>query len=78
MSNETVVIEGRSRDNATLLIAAAREIGVDETLIRTTTSGYIVPKEVAEVAFPDKAEDKPAPRKRAAKKTASAKSEPKE
>lgn len=68
---ETVEIKGRSRDNATLLIAAARKIGVDETLIRTTTSGYVVPKEVAEEAFPT--EKKAPAKKAAAKKTTSAK-----
>lgn len=65
-----VIIEGRSKDNAILLIAAAREIGADETLVRTTTSGYIVPEEIAAAAFPtEKAEEKAPAKKAVAKKT---------
>jgi hypothetical protein len=40
-------IEGRSAEKARELIEKAKEAGVDPSLIRTTSSGYIVPEELA-------------------------------
>lgn len=67
----TVEIVGRSRDNAILLIAAARELGLDETEIRTTSGGYLVPDAIAEHAFPTEAPKKAPAKKTTAKKAAS-------
>lgn len=41
-------IYGHSSDLARAVCAAAKEIGVDVTLIRTTDSGFIMPDEVAD------------------------------
>ena len=63
-----VQIEGRSADKATLLLAAAEELGLDASVVRTTSGGYIVPEDVADEA--GLSEDKPKPvKKTAAKKT---------
>lgn len=71
MSDEFV--GGRSADTAVLLLAAAEELGLDPSVVRTTSDGYLVPAEVAKKVGGD-SEEKPARRtakKTAAKKTAS-------
>lgn len=67
-----VEIEGRSRDTAVLLLAAAEDLGLDPSVVRTTTNGYVVPEEVAKKADGG---DK-APAKKAAAKKAPAKKTP--
>lgn len=65
-----VEIEGRGSDKAILLLAAAKDLGLDpKVVVRTTSTGYIVPEEVAKQA------EKPteSPKKEAAKKTAAKK-----
>lgn len=42
-------VPGRSKETARQLLAAAREAGVDEGVVRTSDDGYIVPKEVLDV-----------------------------
>ena len=63
-----------NRDNAVLLLAAARELELDTGVVRTTSQGhFLVPQEVADKAGPgDDTEPKPA-KKTAAKKTAAKK-----
>jgi hypothetical protein len=39
-------IQGRSPEKARELLAAAEEAGIDTALVRTTSDGYIVPKEL--------------------------------
>lgn len=73
-----VVIEGRSRDNAVLLLAAAKDLDLDPSVaVRTTTNGYLVPEEVANQAGlgeeKPKAEASEAPAKKAPAKKAAAK-----
>jgi topoisomerase IA-like protein len=69
-----VEIEGRSRDNAILLLAAAEELDLDVSVVRTTTNGYIVPEEVAnEAGLGEEKPKKTAAKKTAAKKTAAKK-----
>jgi topoisomerase IA-like protein len=63
-----VEIEGRSRDQAILLLAAAEDLGLDASVVRTTTTGYLVPEEVAKQAESGSKEKAPA-KKAAAKKT---------
>ena len=63
-----VQIEGRSAEKATLLLAAVEELGLDASVVRTTSGGYVVPEDVADAA--GLGEDKPAlAKKTAAKKT---------
>lgn len=66
-----VEIQGRSRDNAVLLLAAAEDLNLDAGVVRTTTNGYLVPEEVANQA--GLGEEKPKPAKKAAAKKAPAK-----
>jgi DNA topoisomerase-1 len=80
-----VEVEGRGRDKAVLLLAAAEDLGLDASVVRTSTNGYLVPEEVAKAAFEEKkpakkttAAKKTAARKTAAKKTAAKKTAPKE
>jgi len=49
MTEETYVeVSGRSREKAQEVLAAARAVGVDTKLVRTTLQGYSVPEEVAQ------------------------------
>jgi hypothetical protein len=61
-----VQIEGRSADKATLLLAAAEDLGLDAGVVRTTSGGYLVPEDVADKAGLSEGEK---PKKTAAKKT---------
>lgn len=63
-----VQIKGRSAEKATLLLAAVEELGLDVSVVRTTSSGYIVPEDVADEAGLSDGEAKPA-KKAPAKKT---------
>lgn len=56
-SGETF-INGRGRDTARALLAAAESLGLDPSIVvRTTSAGYIVPDAVADAAAtPDPAE----------------------
>lgn len=42
------LIEGRSSKTARALLEAAQKADVDVTLVRTTSTGYLVPVQVAE------------------------------
>lgn len=47
MSNVPTAFFGpRSKENARRLLALADELGVDQTLIRTTAGGYLIPDEI--------------------------------
>lgn len=73
-----VQIEGRSRDTAILLLAAAEDLGLDASVVRTTTTGYIVPEDVAKAYEGEEPAAKKAPAKKtAAKKTTAKKAAPK-
>lgn len=39
-------VQGRDRDTARALLAAARELDLDTLVVRTTGHGFIVPNEV--------------------------------
>lgn len=67
-----VLIEGRSSESATLLLAAAEDLDLDAAVVRTTSRGYLVPQEVADKAGLGEGESAPA-KKTAAKKTAAKK-----
>lgn len=47
--NENVFIEGRSRDKAIALLAAAKEAGHPLDVVRTTRNGYTAPADVAKI-----------------------------
>lgn len=49
MSN-VVEIKGLGLDAATLLLAAAEDLGVDVAEVRTTSDSFLVPQEVADKA----------------------------
>jgi hypothetical protein len=49
--SDNIRVHGLHSDNAILLLAAAEELGLDASVVRTsTTGGFDVPKEVAEKA----------------------------
>lgn len=82
-----VLIEGRSKEQAILLLAAAEDLGLDASVVRTTHKGYLVPEKVAkqvesgseeEKAPAKKAVAKAPAKKSAAKKAAAKKTAPKE
>lgn len=54
-------------DNATLLLAAAEELGLDPHVVATTEGAFLVPQDVYDKAFGE-------PKKAPAKKTAAKKS----
>lgn len=73
-------VAGRSRENAILLLAATKDLGLSPQVVRTTTNGYLVPEQVAKQAFgkPEKkAEPKPAPKVEESAESASAEEAPK-
>lgn len=62
---DRINVHGVTSDNATLLLAAAEELGMDASVVRTTTTGYFtVPAEVAAKAGFD---ENGMPKSRAAK-----------
>ena len=71
MSDVTVEYGDNRQETAILLLAAAEELGVDQSSIRTTRDGYVVSEEVRDKAF-GSGEKKPA-KKAAAKKSAAKK-----
>lgn len=64
-----IVIDGRDQDKAVLLLAAAADLDLDASVVRTTSKGYVVPDEVAKKAGLVK---KAPAKKTAAKKAAEA------
>lgn len=61
-----VKVEGLTSDNAILLLAAAEELKLSPSVVRTTTEGYfLAPQAVVDKAGlnPDKAAKKTAPKK---------------
>ena len=49
-----VPFDDKSADNATLLLAAAEDLGLDAEVVRTTAGSFVVPQEVHDKAFPPK------------------------
>jgi len=47
---ENVLVKDVSPDNATLLLAAAEELGLDQSVVATSGDGFVVPAEVAQKA----------------------------
>jgi hypothetical protein len=73
-------VGGRSRDTATLLLAAVEDLGLDPSVVRTTSKGYYAPEEVAKKAGLDVvesenavADEDAAPAKKTTTKKAAAK-----
>ena len=55
MSDEVEVPFGdKPSDQATLLLAAAEDLGLDPGVVRTTEGGFSVPQDVHDKAFPPK------------------------
>lgn len=89
MGDEVVPFGDDASQTATLLLAAAEDLGLDQRVVGTVEGGFLVPTMVKEHAFPDesaehsepepepekKAPAKKAPAKKAAKKTAAKKKE---
>jgi len=48
MTDEVYVV-GRSRENARRLLAIARDLDLETSVVRTTDGGYLVPEDVAAV-----------------------------
>lgn len=53
MSKNVKVPYGKGAENATLLLAAAEEMDMDPSVVRTTSYGFEVPEEVAKKAGVD-------------------------
>lgn len=51
MSEVEVPYEGKAAEKATLLLAAAEELGVGQEVIKTRTGMFVAPAEVVEKAF---------------------------
>jgi hypothetical protein len=51
-------------ETATLLLAAAEELGLDQGVVGTVEGGFLVPSEVNDKAFPPKAAKKTAAKKK--------------
>lgn len=53
MSDETVEIaySANNQETAVLLLAAAEELDMDQSVVRTSEGKFVVPKEVADKAF---------------------------
>lgn len=50
MSKEVTVEGGLTRESAVLLLAACEELGVERSVVRTTTRGFVAPKDVVKKA----------------------------
>lgn len=51
MSNVEVPFEGKSYEKAVLLLAAAEELGLDPSVVQTSSGMFLVPEEVEKKAF---------------------------
>lgn len=68
--SDTISVAGLTGDNAVLLLAAAEELGLDASVVQTTSYGHFnVPAEVADKAGFDKDGN---PKSKAAKEAAAA------
>lgn len=54
MSDEVEVPFDNPSDQATLLLAAAEDLGLDPDVVRTYEGGFLVPKKVKDKAYPPK------------------------
>lgn len=55
MSDEVdVPFDDKPGDQATLLLAAAEELKLDQSVVKTYEGGFLVPKEVHDKAYPPK------------------------
>lgn len=60
-------------EQAVLLLAAAEELGLEQSVVRTGSRVFVVPEEVRDKAFSTEPEEKKAPAKKAPAKKAAAK-----
>lgn len=49
--SDSVFIAGRGKDNAVLLLDAAKKLKLEVGVVRSTSDGYQVPRAVADKAF---------------------------
>lgn len=68
-----VPFEDNPTDQAVLLLAAAQELGLEQSVVQTGSRVFIVPEEVRDKAFSTEPEKKNAPAKKAPAKKAAAK-----
>ena len=54
MSDQVEVPFDKPGDQATLLLAAAEDLGLDPDVVRTSEGGFLVPKKVHDKAYPPK------------------------
>jgi hypothetical protein len=59
-----VPFDKKPSDQATLLLAAAEELGLDPSVVQTYEGGFLVPQEVYDTAYPP-------PKKKSKKKSES-------
>lgn len=65
--SETTKVNGLSADNATLLLAAAEDLGLDPSVVKVSQGQFIAPTEVVEKAGLLQDEDKPKTGRRTAR-----------
>lgn len=78
MSDVEIPFGENNRDTAVLLLAAADDLGLDRSVVRTKNGAFVVPEEVNEQAFGKQKTEpaKKAPAKKAATKKTAAKKAP--
>lgn len=76
MSDVEIPFGENNRDTAVLLLAAADDLGLDRSVVRTKNGAFVVPEEVNEQAFGKPEPAKKAPAKKAATKKTAAKKAP--
>ena len=54
MSEQVEIPFDKPSDQATLLLAAAEELGLDPSVVQTSEGGFRVPQEVNDKAYPPK------------------------
>lgn len=59
--DEYVTVDGRDRDSAVLLLAAAEDLGLDQEVVLTTSEGFRVPASVRDKAFGKTGAKRPSP-----------------
>lgn len=72
---EQVEVEGRTEENAVRLLAAAEDLGLSKHVVKSTSDGFVVPKEVHDKAFGNGDDEKKKSAARSSSKSTKSKNE---